>query len=185
MNMRSAQLRDIRRRCSEASWHRLTGTRRGGRRTVRPGLEFLEERVTPTASITITNAFVVIGSDQSLASVSAGDQVAIHADFNTLGLPSDASYQIAYDVNGVTIDSAVVSYGAGESGTSSFYYYQGTFDASPGTNQVTVSIVPQSPAKGASAGYSTNTYNFSFSAVPPRGQLPFLHGFSDPRGLWH
>jgi hypothetical protein len=126
-------------------------------------LECLEERVTPSANIAITNAFVVDGSDSPLTNVSAGRQVAIQADFNTTGLPSNASYEIAFDVNGVTRDSAVVTHGAGGSGTSSWYYYDGPFVATPGTNQVTVSIVPQ----GTNPGYATTTFNFSFNAALP------------------
>jgi subtilase family serine protease len=123
--------------------------------------------MTPAGSISITNAFVVNGSDVALNNLKAGQEISIHADFNTTSLPSNASYEIAYDVNGITLDSSVVTYGAGGSGTSSWYYHLGNFIASPGTNQVIVSIVPQSPGKGAAAGYTTNTFAFSFTAALP------------------
>jgi subtilase family serine protease len=133
-----------------------------------PELEGLEERLTLTAGITITNAFVVNGSDQPQSAVNAGQGISIHADFNTENLPANASFAFNYDVNGVTLHSSDVNLGAGQSGTNSYFDYWGAFDASPGTNLVTVTVTPQQPAKGNSAGYSTSTtLSFSFNALLP------------------
>jgi subtilase family serine protease len=148
-------------------WSGARKTPHGVRLAIRPWLDFLEERITPAGSITIANAYLVNGSNQPISSISAGEDIFVHADFTTLNLPSNASYQVAYNVNGFTLDSPTVSYGAGTSGSGSWYYYRGDFIATPGINQVSVTINPQST-------YSANTFSFSFSAAsPPVGYLTY------------
>jgi subtilase family serine protease len=170
MNMFAFHLRRCIRRFSPAS--RASGggssrARHAARRSWWPGLEFLEERVTPTGGITITDAFVVNASDQPLTVVNAGQRISIQADFTTEDLPAGASYAFDYDVNGLTRQSSYVNLGAGLSGTNSYYDYWGSFVASPGTNQVTVTVAPQQTAHSTSAGYNTNTMSFSFNALLP------------------
>src|SRR5580704_17812158 len=88
--------------------------------SVRLGMEILEDRLTPTGNLAITHAFLVNASDQPLTAVSAGEQVYIQADFTTQDLPSNASYRVGYTVNGLTQDTASLTWGAGASGTSSW-----------------------------------------------------------------
>ncbi len=140
-------------------------TRRHSRISFRADLECLEDRLTPSGNITVTNAFVVDGSDQPLPTINIGAIVSIQADFTTQDLPADASYVIGYTVNGLTQDSGTITSGAGVSGTDSFNYYWGGFVATPGTNQVTVTVDPDHSVPETT--YADNTMSFTFNAVAP------------------
>jgi hypothetical protein len=133
--------------------------RRPRRRFTVLRLEQFEDRVTPTGDITITNVSVVDGNDQPLSTVNVGQQVYIQAAFTTQGLPSNASYRIAYTVNGLTLETGNLTWGAGASGTGSWYAYWGTFIATPGTNQVSVAVDPSS--------YGSSSMDTTFDAVSP------------------
>ena len=135
-------------------------------RASRFNLELLEDRLTPTGNIALTNAFLVNASDQPLTSVSVGEEVYVEASFTTTGLPSNASYKINYNVNGLTVDTGTITYGAGKSGTESWYYYWGTFIATPGTNHVTVTVDPTDSV--AETSYADNSESFTFTASEPQ-----------------
>ncbi len=98
-----AKLRDV---CRP----RQVRARRPKRIVVRAGLEFLEDRITPTGNITVTNAFVVDGSGQPLASINVGAFVSVQAEFTTLDLPADASYVVSYTVNGLTRSTGTLTW---------------------------------------------------------------------------
>ncbi len=153
-----AKLRDV---CRP----RQVRARRAKRIVVRAGLEFLEDRITPTGNITVTNAYVVDSSGQPLASINIGAFVSIQAEFTTLDLPAGASYVVDYTVNGLTRSTGTLTLGAGVSGTSSYDYYWGGFVATPGTNQVTVTVDPDQSVPETS--YTDNTMTFTFDAVSP------------------
>jgi hypothetical protein len=125
----------------------------------------LEDRITPTGNITITAASVVDTNDNPLSTVSAGEWVDIQANFRTLNLPSNASYRISYMVNGLSLYTGYLTYGAGASGTGNWYEYWGSFVASPGTNDVTVTIDPDQSVPETT--YSDNTLSFTFNATTP------------------
>ena len=93
----------------------MSGASGARRLCIRPGIELLEARITLTGNIVVTNASLVSTSDQPLSSVSAGEQVDIQVNFTTQNLPSSASYQIEYDLNGLTFDTGYITYGAGVS----------------------------------------------------------------------
>jgi hypothetical protein len=131
----------------------------------RPHLEFLEERLAPTGNITITNAFLVDSNDQLLTAVHIGEAVYVQANFTTQDLPSTASYRVGYTVNGLTLDSGSLNWGAGSSETGSWYAYWGSFLATPGTNQVTVTVDPDHSV--AETSYADNTLSFTFEAFSP------------------
>ncbi len=116
-----------------------------------------------TGNITITNARVVNSADQPMTTVSAGQEVYIEADFTTLALPSTASYRVSFDVNGVTLDSGYVTWGAGESGAENWYLYWGYFVASPGTNQVTATVDPDQSVPETT--YTDNSMSFTFTGA--------------------
>ncbi len=139
--------------------------RRAHRFPVRPSIEFLEVRLTPTGNIAVTNAFLVNPSDQPVSSVSPGEYVDIQVDFTTQDLPSGASYRIEFDLNGLTFDTAYIGYGAGESGLQSWYYYDGSVVPSPGANQATVDVDPDQSVLESS--YADNTSSFTFDATGP------------------
>ena len=97
--------------------------------------------------------------------MTAGQEIYIRANFTATGLPADASYRIGYTLNGFTLDSPYESYGAGQSGTISAYYFRGYFIASPGENQVTVTVDPDESVPETT--YADNTMSFSFTAATP------------------
>ena len=75
----------------------------------RTELEFLENRITPSANLAITSASVVDWNDQPLSVINVGAFVSIQADFTAEDLPADASYVVGYTVNGLTQDSGNVT----------------------------------------------------------------------------
>ncbi len=131
----------------------------------RPSLELLEDRLAPTANIAITHALVVDGNDHPLSVLTAGESVFIQADFTTRDLPSNASYRVSFTVNGQTLDSSYVTWGAGSPGTGSWYLYWGTFLATQGTNQVTATADPDHDVHQTS--YADRTTSFAFNTTPP------------------
>jgi hypothetical protein len=145
--------------------HRSNCGRRTRQFVVQNSLEYLEYRITPTGNIVLTNAFVVDSNDQPLTTINAGQKVYIEGDFTTRGLPSNASYRVAYTVNGLTLDSSYITYGAGKGGTQSWYEYWGNFMATAGENQVTVNVDPDQSVPETS--YADNIMNFSFVASTP------------------
>jgi hypothetical protein len=118
-------------------------------------VEPLEDRVTP--SITLTNAFLVDYNDHPVTVPDKGEEVFIQANWTTQGLPSDASYRVSFSVDGVTLYSNYVTWGAGVSSSQSWQWYLGGWYASPGTHNVTVTIDPTT--------YGTTSRNFSFTPV--------------------
>ena len=128
-------------------------------------LELLEARVMLTGNIAVTGASVVNSNNQPLTTVNVGEWVYIQTDFTTLTLPSNASYRVATTVNGLKLDSSYITWGAGSSGTGSWDLFWGTFLATPGTNQVTVTVDPDHSVPETT--YADNTLSFTFNAVSP------------------
>jgi hypothetical protein len=127
-------------------------------------LEELKPRIAPAGNINITSGLVVDQNDNPLSVVNVGESVYIQANFSTTGLPTNASYGISFTVNGLTQEGSFISSGAGDSGTESWNYYWGFFIATPGTNQVMVTVDPN---PSVAATYSYNTLSFTFNAVSP------------------
>ena len=149
----------------EPSFPHLLSARRLRRHAFRTRLEPLEDRITPSGNITITNVLVVDSNGQSLTSINVGTAVYIQADFTTEDLPADASYVVGYTVNGLTQDTGALTFGAGSSGTGSFEAKWGGFIATPGTNQVTVTVDPDHSVPETT--FADNTMSFTFNAVSP------------------
>jgi hypothetical protein len=125
-------------------------------------LDPLEGRVLLSANIVATGGSVVDASDKPITSISAGQQVYIQANYSTTNMPAGASYHVSIMVNGLTIQSGDVTFGAGMSGKANWLYYFGTFFASPGTNQVTVTIDPDHSV--AESSFTDNSKSFTFTA---------------------
>ena len=127
--------------------------------------ELLEARIMLTGNIAVTRVSVVDSNDDPLTTVNVGDWVYIQTNFTTLNLPASASYRVATDVNGLTRQSSYETWGAGTSGGRSWYLYWGSFLATPGTNQVIVTVDPDESV--AETTYADNTMSFTFNAVLP------------------
>jgi protocatechuate 3,4-dioxygenase beta subunit len=129
-------------------------------------LERLEDRLAPAANITLTRAFLVHPSDaQPLSSIVAGQAFFVQADFNYQDLPTNASYRIDFTVNGLTLTSGYISFGAGIGGSSSGNWFRGPFVAISGQNQVTVTINPDKTVLEST--YADNSKSLSFNAAQP------------------
>src|ERR1700722_4843118 len=93
-----------------------TTARRPARRFfTRPQLEGLEDRLTPTGSITFTGASLVDahGAALTVANVpDIGEEVFVKSQWSTQGLPGNASYQISFSDDGVTLLSKALTSGA-------------------------------------------------------------------------
>jgi hypothetical protein len=140
-------------------------TRRARRFASRLDVEFLETRLTLTGNIAITGAILLGGNGQPVSDPAAGQGVYVEAEFTTSNLPSGASYRVAYNFDGLTIDSGYISDGAGDSATASSSYESAEFIPSPGTNQVTVTVDPDDSV--AESSYTDNTISFTFTATSP------------------
>jgi hypothetical protein len=132
-------------------------------------VERLEDRTVPAGNIAVTGAYLVNASNQPLTTVAVGQPVYVHCDFTASGLPSNASYNISYTVNGVTETSSNVTWGAGSSGTYYCYMYWGAWTAQAGTNSVSVTVDAASSVPESS--YSDNSTSFTFTTTLPSIQI--------------
>src|SRR5262245_22435239 len=90
-------------------WLQSVFSRRGRsrparRRYSRLRLELLEDRIAP-ANLTLTSAFLVNGNDQPIAAPDKGEEVFIQANWTTQSIPSNATYHIDFNVDGVVLSS--------------------------------------------------------------------------------
>jgi hypothetical protein len=131
-------------------------------------VEALETRLTPTGNLAITGISVVDQNDHPLSTVNPGQWVSIQANFTTTNLPSNAWYRVSFMVNGLTSLSIYVNWSAGVSGTNNASMYWGSFLATPGTNQVTVTLDPDPSV--VETTYADNSMSTTFNAVPPAAQ---------------
>ena len=152
-------------RHSQVSRRRITRASRAGAFALRPLLESLEKRVALTGNIAVTGVSVVDSNNNPLSVVNIGEWVYIQADFTTLNLPSDASDRVSFTVNGLTLDSGQITWGAGISGTGDWNIYWGTFIALPGINQATAIVDPDHSVPETS--YNDNSMSFTYNAVSP------------------
>jgi murein DD-endopeptidase MepM/ murein hydrolase activator NlpD len=141
---------------------------RKGTRAAVLRLEPLEDRFLPDANIALTNAFLVDSNNNALTAAPAvGEQVFLHADFTTQDLPTDASYQIDFTLDGNPLSSGPLTWGAGDSGTGTWDYYLGAGFIAAGDHNVSVAINPDPSAPDTTADGST--INFDFTPVPAAG----------------
>jgi hypothetical protein len=149
-----------------------TKPRHARRCQIAPRIELLETRLVLSSNITITDAWVSDASGTPVTSVSAGQWVYLAASFNTQGLPTGASYCVGFTVNGLTIDSDDVTWGAGASATQSWIDISATFIATPGINQVTAVVDPNHSVPLPSDDDTTMSFTFQ-GALPAVGNLTY------------
>ncbi len=148
------------------------GRARASRFAFRPDLSFLENRLALTGNIAVTNAFLVDANEQSLTALTAGEDVRVQVDFTTEDLPANASYRIAYTLNGVTRDSEYVTFGAGRPGISSWHDFSPGFIASPAANQVSVIIDPDNSVPNTNQADAATSFSAT-AALPAVGNLSY------------
>jgi Bacterial Ig-like domain (group 3) len=145
--------------------------RQARRFQIAPLIELLEPRTVPSGNIAITGAWVSDSAGAPLTNVSAGQWMYLAASFTTQGLPAGASYCVGFTLNGLTVDSDDVTWGAGVPGTQSWTDVWGRFLATPGINQVTAVVDPTHSVPLAS-------YNDTTMSVTFQGALPAVGGFT-------
>ncbi len=134
-------------------------------------LEQLEERLAPTSNMQLQNVYLVDGNLNPITVASAGQNVYVQARYTTQDLPSTALYRLSYTANGVTQYSSSYVSGAGSAGLYPWIDKSLYFIASPGSNQVTVTIDPDQSVPETT--YDDNSLSFTFNAL-----FPALGGFS-------
>jgi hypothetical protein len=137
-------------------WRKRHYPQSSPRRFVIPRVEPLEGRLAPAGTITLTNAFVVNANNQA-STPDIGEEVFIQADFTTQNLPSNASYRVSYTLDGVTLYTGYLNWGAGLSGTGNWNAVWGGWFATAGTHNVNVTIDPTT--------YGVTSQSFSFTPV--------------------
>jgi subtilase family serine protease len=137
--------------------------RRAGRFACRPALAALEKRLALSGNIAAFHAFAANADDQPLTTISAGEAIGIVVNFTTQGLPSDASYGVSFTMNGLTQQGKPLSFGAGSPDMLFWHAGYGYFLASPGENQVTVTVDPDDTVPETS--YADNSTSFTFDAA--------------------
>lgn len=91
-------------------------------------------------SIQITSVSLVNANDQPITFVAAGQPVYVQANYIANNLPTGATYTLSYDVNGVTLTSGPIAWGAGSSSTEYCYLYCGAFTPTAGANSASVTV---------------------------------------------
>ena len=177
----------VMRRISRLGKHASRPERRAGRqRQGRLGrslshrqlrIEALEARLALTGNLAVLDAYVLDsnggfvyytdGGIQFQNTANNGEEVGVALDFSTQDLPADASYRINCVFNGVSVNSEYINAGAGLSGINYWNFGEfGYFTATPGANQLIVTVDPDQSV--AETTYSDNTLAGSFTASAPQ-----------------
>ncbi len=109
-------------------------------RTARPQLETLEDRRLLAANLTVTNAYLTDMAGNQLSHTAVGSRVFVQAEFKTQGLPLGASYVVRFAVDGQSITSDPLNWGAGGVGTGFWVARLGDWVVTPGFHTVTAMI---------------------------------------------
>lgn len=125
--------------------------------------EALEGRVL-LSNLRLDDAFLIDGAGQRVETVPVGGTVSIRADFSTFQLASDDQYIVRYSVDGVSLHSPLLDYGAGVS-FDTFYRYRYNWYASPGSHSVTVTL--DSSNRVAESNERDNSLTFRFKTSLP------------------
>ncbi len=144
--------------------------------TPRELLEVLESRLLLT-NIHAVGVSIVDANNHPISSpYVVGTYVYVHTDLTVNGLGGASSYTISQSIGSQTYTN-VVNYGAGVSGTPSYYQWWGAFGIVAGANQ-TVSVTLDSTNAISETNEGDNTLSFTFTPV----SLPLPTKFAAPLG---
>jgi hypothetical protein len=124
--------------------------------------EALEDRRL-LANLFVVDAYLVDSAGSRVAEVVIGQKIGVRLDWRTKDLPAGiASYQVEFRVDGVPLRSDDITYGAGQT-SPSFWWYKTGWYASPGPHNVEVVLdvdndVPEN-------NETDNTFTFAFTPV--------------------
>ena len=139
-------------------------------------IQLLEQRVLLSgANLQITDAFLVSGTDQEISAPALGQMIFVQANWTTEDLSSSNDYVVRFTVDGVPINSSVIT---GQAGTGLNYsWWIGGWFATEGNH--TVSVVIDGANAILESNELDNTRVFSFQTMV-NSDLPIQ--FSTPIG---
>jgi murein DD-endopeptidase MepM/ murein hydrolase activator NlpD len=124
--------------------------------------EALEDR-RMLANLFVVDAYLVDSAGSRVNEVVIGQKIGVRLDWRTKDLPAGiASYQVEFRVDGVPLRSDDITYGAGQT-SPSFWWYKTGWYASPGPHNVEVVLdvdndVPEN-------NETDNTFAFAFTPI--------------------
>lgn len=124
--------------------------------------ESLEHRWLLASNLRATDAFLRDDSGNAVSSPTLGERIAVQVNYETEDLPSSAEYRIDFIVDGVTLDSGMVAWGAGLSFDDPYHYQIGWY-AEPGTH--TVEVVLDAGGDITESDETDNMLAFEFTSV--------------------
>ena len=156
---------------------RSTPWRNGRReRSLRPLVERLEDRLV-LASLQIVNALLVDAAGLPIQAPVIGEEVFLEANWTTSALDATDRYDVAFTVNGVTLQSGQFQ---GQTGQNTYSTVVGGWFASQQVSQSETVLVVVDPTQAVvGAAESHTSFSFSFTPLPP-STLPGQ--FLDPMG---
>ncbi|MEZ6125032.1 MAG: peptidoglycan DD-metalloendopeptidase family protein [Planctomycetaceae bacterium] len=116
----------------------------------------------PGPNLQLNSVHLRDGQGNSITAPVIGERVAVQVNYSTADLPSNASYEIYFSVDGVVLSSSTVTAGAG-SASGSWYWWRSGWLASPGSHTVQVTL--DALGTVSEVNESDNTASFSFSPV--------------------
>ncbi len=139
-------------------------------RTVREDFEYLnlEDRRLLAANLELVQARLVDGNYNPIGATTLGERMRVEATWNTTDLPSNASYRIGFDVDGVQLPGGLTTAGAGIAVGNGYLWYRSGWFATTGLHSVTVTADIDNSV--VEANESDNTLMFSFT--PQTADIP-------------
>ncbi len=128
-------------------------------------LELLEDRVTPTGNIALTQLRLANAQSQPVGiTPEIGEQVFIRADWTTTDIPAGSTYVLDFELNGIHLGPAAFTAGAGDAGTENWAWILGGWYAKAGTQTFTVTIDANQSVPESS--FADNILHLPFTSVP-------------------
>jgi|GEM_PF-4487128 len=138
--------------------------------------EALECRRLLSANLHVNDVELVDQNANVISSPYVGQQAFLRVDFTTTDLPSNASYTISHTLYGTTYNDTALTWGAGLTGTYSWYEYYGAWGLQPG--QATGVVTLDSQNTVTETNEADNSGQVTFTAV----QLPLQAKLATPLG---
>jgi murein DD-endopeptidase MepM/ murein hydrolase activator NlpD len=120
-------------------------------------VESLEDRTTP-ADLQITGLQLLDGNQNPITSPVLGGMFLAQANWTTTGVSASDSYVIRFAVDGVPLDSSIIT---GQTGNNSDFWVLGGWYASPGTHTLTATVDPGNTVAETSEANNTTSLPFT------------------------
>ena len=130
-------------------------------RSRRLRVETLERRVLLAADLEITNAFLVDRFNNPISAPVEGELAFVRAEWRTTDLNSSQQYVVHYEMDGITVESGVISGAAGIN--LPYNWYRGVAFSAPGNRQVRVVVDGDNAI--SEANESNNEFVFNYTPI--------------------